>query len=774
MSNHNFEDRFFKTRRILELTIFFFLAFSLLSFSYALEPIASKDQIINNQITNSTYITKPVITNKELIVQKYPTITAKDADTFNYKIPNEQLNLLWRLNLPYFTTTDPISLIAYEDIWFPTLDLKSYIYNHKNREGILDLDSQSDGLNCELDNYNLICDFDKDLFGTKFVNIKTIYEDSNILQLILDIKNTPDIKPEVLSLDNTIHEELIENTQTTFDLRNYIDFGILPITDYTIKINTPAAPKNTCTLNLNQFSISCIYDNIGLNLFSFNLNLEDINFSLPIPFTFNILPKNKAPKYIGNLDAGETHLTNYLQKDFNMLELFEDEDSELTFSSEQSSGTFLAQCNPNGNIYSCTFNGNGYADIRFKAYDGEYYTYSPYYRVALVNPNDFVFEYNFDTNFKIVDTLAFDLPLKLKDLNFDVYDLNISINNGLGNNQTFYFDLLANETEEFVFEDLNTNNSLQQETTYPIAIKINGVEVDEIKVLSIPYEPNFLKNYLSVESYTPGDFIDYGVYGHHEVLPGFIFGIPYMITSNFDVPIELYVCQAIPKYSLEQNYKLFKKENENYNLIPENYFCEKRVLNEKTNVVMYVRNLDDYAIVQSLIISKTKIIPPTSLSGGFFNYLNNNLEIVIYTNDVLSFYDFTEYVYSFIPEQSYGNNLNKNTEYNINVEFINGYAYEIVNVPVGIQASRSEVIPEYFDETNYYKITSDIKYIDLNYNKGSFGSNINSSKTETFTFKTKDSSYDGSGPPWYKIASGTFLNNNFEKAGTGSKTFNIN
>ena len=148
------------------------------------------------------------------------------------------------------------------------------------------------------------------------------------------------------------------------------------------------------------------------------------------------------------------------RKDFNMLELFKDDNLELNYSYEFS-GNGNVNCNLENNIYTCNFEGNGYIDIKFKASDNEFEVSSSDYRIALLNQNDIEFIYDFDTNFKVVDTLAFDLPLKLKsNFDFDIYDLNISINNGLGNTESYKFDLLANETKEFVFHDLTTNNLL--------------------------------------------------------------------------------------------------------------------------------------------------------------------------------------------------------------------------------------------------------------------------------------------------------------------------
>ena len=154
MSNHNFEDRFFKTRRILELTIFFFLAFSLLSFTHSdFVPITKK----------VIYNINPNIAVDSYVLDRTPLITAKDIDMFRYKIPKERLDLLWKLNLPYFKNKSddlPRTITAFEDVPF-VKSLKGYVGNNKDRANILEI--VGDDKNCYLNNYNLICNFDKDL-----------------------------------------------------------------------------------------------------------------------------------------------------------------------------------------------------------------------------------------------------------------------------------------------------------------------------------------------------------------------------------------------------------------------------------------------------------------------------------------------------------------------------------------------------------------------------------------------------------------------------------
>ena len=223
--------------------------------------------------------------------------------------------------------------------------------------------------------------------------------------------------------------------------------------------------------------------------------------------------------------------------------------------------------------------------------------------------------------------------------------------------------MLANETKEFVFHDLTTNNP----ALYDIVPIINSKALTDylIPVLSIPNTPESLKEYLKIYPNILGDY-QYDLTGNpnnNYVPNGIKFVLPFAVENHLNIDLNLESC-----ISVEGSDKIYYKINDNYYESETKSICNTHLL-----------NTDEKKIIESIIELNI---------GGMFASGWDNIFYKLKYDDFVLFEDYTQILvenYKYIPRY---NNLNfgnivtdpikglfepftKNTSYNINLNFKN-------------------------------------------------------------------------------------------------------
>ena len=681
----------------------------------------------------------------------------KSSAKFNINIQNRQ-------DLPTFTQTNVNK--TFKQGQTLKINLTDYIDNTRSLDYTLTIQKNLTKGWCSLNDSVVSCSFNTYFTGTDSATF-LIEESNSTITFNFTKENTPPILDQSKLVNGQIPLEIKQTQTKEINLKDYTTDPD-PTQNYTYSLITN---PTIAQCSINGDVLSCKGTKVGEE--TIVVQLTDEGDTLDLPIRTKVVEYNAPPVYLENFDEnGITVFDTNPQFSIDLSKYFNDPDTQnLQFGFDKvnpelpnSADLF---CDPTETGLSCTVTGNStYADIKFWADDGTTKTnITKKYRVAIVSKKDFLAIIVGPQ--KVVNAQPFDMEYKIQNnLVFDVYNLPISYDKSENPdlNVKFYGDdggLLSNN---YIYADITPLGKITKKiqiTTpdektphdYNIAPKLDNANIySNTQIKSIPFTAYYLKDYLEIESYVPGDAVS----GFPNRLPGFIFGVPYKVYNYLDVPIKLYECYYIETFSGNEG-KLFKKENNTYILINGNEFCQLATLNKNHNVTAYVQNTGNSNLIVDYYLELSPESQTIAEKPKFFKPIPKY---------------FTSYAYANISEPSYGSTLNKNTEYDVNVNFTNGYAYEIVNMPVGIQAAKWVTSGEYSNETDYYKIISNSKYIDLNYNLGDYGTNQNSTKTETFKFKTKDKSYDWDDLASDYISAGYFLDENyFSKS---SKAFKIN
>lgn len=756
-------------------------------------PIIDLDDYVSNpqSLSYTAEITKPLANGTSNIVQETKKFNCSPKENFNgtdsttVKIKESGSELQFNFNITPVNDApvlDNLQLaggyvsMSVFDGSSTTLHLLDYLIDpdiEKNYS--FTLGSIPALASCSLNGSDLICSGKANGEGSFKVTVKDgIYLlDIPVKVTVTNVNTQPKLDTTKLT-NNKILLTVNDGIQTKINLNDYV---IDPdaVKNYTFDFVSSPTLANC---NLVNSELLCSGKSEGEE--DFAIKLTDMQFTLNLPIHLNVINITKPPVYNNNFtDLGITVFSGAPSFNIQLQNYFTDPDTQnLTYGFDKVAGNAVLNCSSTSTGLSCTVSSpSNYIDVKFWASDGKFKATIPSaYRIAIVKPEDFLAVITGPQ--KVLANEPFDMTYSVKNnLGFDLYNMPITtqkdnsliatkfyLDNGSLDGETIAVNLKSQESKTKTLQVTTPANATVQ--TYNIWPRLDGKYDIFVPVVltSVPYDAQFLKDYLSVVGYTPGKNIS----GHDERLPGFIWAHPYKIYNTLDVPVDLYVCYAAVKTVADSTFELYKKSGASYLEIPENYYCDNTKVNVGTTEINLYTKPDNSGMIHSLLVSTIIITPPSIMQSLFFGYIKTNNKIITYTQEIFTLdikYQ-TEYTESKILSPSSGTTLSKNTEYDLSVQFSNGYAYSLVDVDGCVKTAymtdpnNPQTTTAYGLENEVYSIVgNNCAKVDMKYY---LPEKPDDSKTNvTFKFKTKFKTYDNITLPYYLLSTGFLLDTNY-------------
>jgi hypothetical protein len=570
--------------------------------------------------------------------------------------------------------------------------------------------------------------------------------------------------------------EINEEDSVRRDLSNYTNANLSRY-DFTINgVGLYLDEVAYCTINDNEL----LCEGLEEGEVVLDLGLKDIgtgNIEVVIPLTVTVNHIYLAPEFIGNL-VNQTLIGDNLEVEFNLVELFSDEDTDLhllnySFTVDNTNlGEHEFSCNFDNLalIGICEFNNvesTGYVDVFIEASDSMNSVSSNSFQLNHVSSVHFFDLVMPGQEHDVYHGAEFNYSIMLhNDLEFDLYNLELGFEKSLSLDATLSnagtLTLFANDTYLANFNVTIPNEGLQ-ENIYDLFLTANNQTINKHLLgqsetfNSIPLHKDFIGPYVNLDIYTPGERQD----GQNDRIPGAVkVAIPYNVEHTFDVPLHVNVCEAVPYIDIDGKDRLtYHKEGNSYIENPTNLYCYEQEIpvGETYNGELYFATAPDMYSWMNLTANVFLDTNPT-MTDGRDDYTTSSTLLTFDTMALKAQKDYDDYIFflsgSIISPQS-ESTLNKNTTYNAEINFANHYAFSIVDVQGCINTFYKESIPSdsiYSLENDYLEVQGvSCKRLDIAYNN---------EQVETFQFRTKGLSATSSWPR-IGIANGYNLNNEF-------------
>ena len=602
---------------------------------------------------------------------------------------------------------------------------------------------------CQVKDFSL--SFEEDL------DFEIYYQDTSLLSFPLTFKfsGTPDLHPVTFNT-STIDLAVTEGQTTNLDLVPFLEDLDDDLGDYNLFVSSVPSSLN-CYVLSNQY-LRCYVLDLEKRSSILELSVTDLlhqeTDTKTVTYEINYLAKPP----IVTTPENDTLIGSDLSKTFTLSSLVSDADTplnELLFSYDSENSDL--SCSLQNSIVTCTFatDETQSTELEFIFSDLEHNISSDVFEInhleesdlsLLIGSNDTIHDVYSEADF------TYNLQLSNPLIGFDLYNLEIGFESDLPAQNITYnpseeeVDVLDYDGDTYNYTFNISLPEINNPASYNLFLTINDFVVEkqfnleEETFYSVPLTKDFAADYLDVDVYIPGTRPD----GQNDRVPvGVKLAVPYTITSSFDVPVEVYVCEVSQYYSgYEELMNLYEFDGDTYANVGSKMLCENTTISSNLEDELYISHgpVDPDGWLMPTVFLDINPSLERGLLNDYYSYKEESETFLV--DDKLSLLaeikgdDPAFYLSSEITSPAPLSVLSINTTYSLESNFNNHYAFDVVDVDACAQVFEYDAGEYTFSLSNQYGevLGDDCKTIERIGYRGS-GDNV---EQENFSFRTNN------------------------------------